>query len=410
MSGITSKACLEGMAASGGSTPDAASEGNSGWNDGNFSLREIRTRFIDGLISFEEVIDLHQHWLSINQYTVMAFPIDPGIPIEHGRFAGGIQHLKYDYWGFRCAKRGNDVHRCRVAKRFMPLIELCKRYKNFSFFDKDQRFGNTKLLMITLTYDGTRCNCHEAWLNIGKDLNRFLSSLKQKYGKADILRSFETFKNGYPHVHLIVYFKECDFKVKRFRNKKGKIEWLIPRNDDQRISGFHHSFVKINGIQTVNAVPYVAKYCMKGVFLENNNETLIRCWLYGKRQYSISKSFIHDLMDYLDCDDTETLLDTLMHNSNKSMLSGYDFIYVGIKKIDNVDRNIVRLKPPPVIKNKEGGIVEYSEIYNDHDEWLNDFIVNDCWCSKCGMPLFFDEEKTMNVEKENKIICYNCIN
>ena len=139
------------------------------------------------------------------------------------------------------------------------------------------KYGNTKLLMITLTYDTKRCDCHEAWLKVGIDLNRFLSSLKQKYGNIDILRSFETYGNGYPQVHFIAYFKENGFKVKRYRKKNGRLEWLIPKNDDKSISGFHHSFVKINGVQTINAVPYVVKYCLKEVFREDNNEILVRC-------------------------------------------------------------------------------------------------------------------------------------
>jgi len=286
------------------------------------------------------------------------------------------------------------------------LIKICQTHKEFRFFDEKKRMGHTNMLMMTLTYDAKKCDWHEAWLNIGKDLNRFLSALKQKYGKVAILRSFETYRNGYPHVHFIALFKEHDFRVKRYRNKNGRIEWLIPRYDDEKISGFHHSYVKINGVQTIHAVPYVVKYCMKGVFQEDNKETLVRCWLYRKRQYSISKTFVRDLMSCLDCD--PLLLDILMHNSNNSMIMGYDFVYVGVKRIDNVDRRIVRLRPPPIKIDDHGCDIDISEIYMDHDKWLRDFTVNDCWCSDCGVPLFFDEEQTIQIDEENIIVCTDC--
>ena len=65
--------------------------------DCDICLSDVRLRFMDGLICFDDVVKIHEKWVSINQYTVMAFPVDNGIPVKYGKFTGGVKHFKYEY-------------------------------------------------------------------------------------------------------------------------------------------------------------------------------------------------------------------------------------------------------------------------------------------------------------------------
>ena len=87
---------------------------------------------------------------------------------------------KNEVFGVKCAKRGNDVYRFRVYRRFR---EFCSMAGDAVFFNpKDRGDKKTRALWITLTYDAKRCSFREGWSSIGIEFNRFMKRPKNLYG------------------------------------------------------------------------------------------------------------------------------------------------------------------------------------------------------------------------------------
>ena len=125
-----------------------------------------------------------------------------------------------DVCAVKCAKRGNDVYKSRVERRFRGI---CRLSENLIFFNPKDRNSNrtTKALFLTLTYDTKRSSYSEAWKSIGVEFNSFMAKIRKEFGKVSSCRVFESFENGYPHIHCILLF-EKEFSV--FRDRQGKLE------------------------------------------------------------------------------------------------------------------------------------------------------------------------------------------
>ena len=212
-----------------------------------------------------------------------------------------------EVYAVKCAKRGNDVYRSRVESRFRGLKRYCE---NIVFFNpKDRGKKVTRALWVTLTYDTKRCLYGEAWDNIGAEFNRFMSYVRRKFGKVSSCRVFESFENGYPHIHCILVFSEHSFSV--FRDSKGQFRI----REKNVIAQGWHSNVDVKGMSSIGGgLNYLKKYLLKGIDIENADskglKTLALCWAYRKRAFSVSGQFrkaLSDLINYL-------------HNSNKRML------------------------------------------------------------------------------------------
>jgi hypothetical protein len=140
-------------------------------------------------------------------------------------------------------KRGNDVYSWKVKQRFLPLSVLISGNKEFSFIVHHKRYANSYILWITFTYDTNKCDKEEAWINIGDELNNFLSNLKSKFGKIIAFRCFETFKNGHLHLHLIILFAELEILTKRYTDKKGTIRYIIKKDAEIKLlRAYCHSY------------------------------------------------------------------------------------------------------------------------------------------------------------------------
>jgi hypothetical protein len=212
-----------------------------------------------------------------------------------------------EVYAVKCAKRGNDVYRSRVKSRFAGL----KRYsENIVFFNPKSRGKKvTRALWVTLTYDTKRCLYGEAWDNIGAEFNRFMSYVRRKFGKVSSCRVFESFENGYPHIHCILVFSEHSFSV--FRDSKGQ---LRIREKDVIAQGWH-SNVDVKGMSSIGGgLNYLKKYLLKGIDIENADskglKTLALCWAYRKRAFSVSGQFRQALSDLIKD----------LHNSNKKLV------------------------------------------------------------------------------------------
>ena len=87
------------------------------------------------------------------------------------------------------------------------------------FNPKDRGPKKTRALWVTLTYDSKRCSFKEAWPNVGVEFNRFMSFIRKKFGKVSCCRVFESFDNGYHHIHCILLFESTWFTVFRYKDK-----------------------------------------------------------------------------------------------------------------------------------------------------------------------------------------------
>lgn len=372
-------------------------------HSGLIRLREVRHDYLGGSLSFDDVIRVHALWVSQNEYVVVGSPLDASPPPPP--FHCGVWHFDYEYWAFKMAKRGNDGHKARLKNKFSPLIDTCSHNKAFRFIPDGSVRGRTPALMLTLTYDTSLCSMDDSWLNVGSELNLFLSNVRRHYGDISVLRSFESFSNGFVHVHLVILFHSHSFSCSRYLNaKSGKFEYLVPLSDKDFLSDSWHSFVKVSGVASLGGVMYVAKYIFSGVFGEKSKRSLVSCWLFGRRQYGLSKDFVEVLGGYIPNFDT-SLLDSLMHNSN-SNLGKHGFVaYAGVKKLPvDCDSAVFKLKPPPDIDFP-------ADVYDTHDAWLRDFVVSDAICSLCGIPVFFDEFSDSHLIEDcgrDLIVCNSC--
>ena len=278
-------------------------------------LLQARDYFFSKPLDFEELKDCFNYWCNYPEYMVLK-----GSRID-------IRSSKQDtkYVGFKCSKRGNDVYNRRIKKK-LDIINSVDDIEFFKYTDKNPK---TRGVFITLTFNPKLCSVKDAWSDVGSSWNRYLSGLKRKFGKFQVVRSWESYKNGYPHIHALVMFENQEFnvflddgKVPKFRikNKSDFENW--------------HSFVDVQAVRTYQgALKYITKEIFK-VHLFNDTEdkkynlTLALMWLFSKRGFSISKRFV-DLI-------------RVLHNSNKKreskqinlegieIMDGWKWEFIGI--------------------------------------------------------------------------------
>jgi hypothetical protein len=214
---------------------------------------------------------------------------------------------KNDVFAVKCSKRGNDVYHSRVESRFRGLSH---KAEPLTFFDPKAREAKaTRALWVTLTYDTKLRSYKEAWEQIGIEFNGFMAYVRSKFGKVSCCRVFESFENGYPHIHCILLFQEYTFSV--FRDDKGQFR---VHEKDVFAHGWH-SNVDVKGMSSlVGGFSYLKKYLLKGIDFENADskglKTLALCWVYRKRAFSVSGSFRKVLTDLIKD----------LHNSNKPLV------------------------------------------------------------------------------------------
>ncbi len=107
-----------------------------------------------------EIVERYEEWVADVRYMILS------------RWDGA----KNEVFAVKCAKRGNDVYRWRVYRRFQGLSS---RADELVFFNpRDRGVKKTNALWVTLTYDVKRCSFKEAWRNIGIELRAHMESRK----------------------------------------------------------------------------------------------------------------------------------------------------------------------------------------------------------------------------------------
>ena len=212
---------------------------------------------------------------------------------------------KNDVVAVKCSKRGNDVYRSRVKSRFVGLSHKAEKLEFFNPKDRNNE-KTTYALWTTLTYDTKLRSYKEAWEQIGIEFNNFMAFIRSNFGKVSCCRVFESFENGYPHIHCILLFQEYTFSV--FRDAKGQFRV----HEKEVIAQGWHSNVDVKAMSSLaGGFSYLKKYLLKGIDFERADskglKTLALCWVYRKRAFAVSGSFRKALTDLI----------TDLHNSNK---------------------------------------------------------------------------------------------
>jgi hypothetical protein len=232
-----------------------------------------------------------------------------------------------DYVAVKCSKRGNDVYAARLSARLGWLEDHVPNVEFFKIKDfQVDRKVSSRLLWVTLTWDTKKSGLVYAWEHLGEDFNRFVSNLRRKWGKLSIFRVWESYKNGYPHVHAVVYFHEAEFTVfPHWSSEENKLTFRV--KEKAEIGECWHSHVDIQAISSTSALfNYIRKH-QKNILMGLGNpsvteeepsdvglssmapsglRSLALCWLFRKRSFSVSGDFRAVLSD---------LIRTL-HNSN----------------------------------------------------------------------------------------------
>lgn len=257
------------------------------------SLRGFRKDYLRQNFSVEEIVEKYKEWVSENTYMILSKWND--------------KKWKNDVFAIKCSKRGNDIYRHRVENRFVGLSHKAEKLEFFNPKDRSND-KTTCALWITLTYDTKLCSYKEAWEQIGVEFNAFMAYVRRNFGKVSTCRVFESFENGYPHIHCILLFQEYTFKV--FRDTNGQFRV----HEKDIIAQGWHSNVDIKGMSSLaGGFVYLKKYLLKGIDFENADskglKTLALCWVYRKRAFAVSGTFRKALTDLI----------TDLHNSNKPL-------------------------------------------------------------------------------------------
>ena len=289
--------------------------------------------------SVPEIVDKYSEWVSEVNYMILRRVKMKQVQIRDTQKNKPLIvrfPVESDFFALKCSKRGNDVYRNRVYRRFKGLASLAEKTVFFNPKDRNQN-KKTRALFVTLTYDTKLCSFSDAWQNIGVEFNRFMAYMRKKFGKVSSCRVFEAFKNGHPHVHCVLLFEEKQFKV--FRDKKG--QFRIKEKGVFEAGWRSHTDVKALSALG-RGLSYLKKYLLKSIDKENRDsktlKTLALGWIFNKRAFSVSGKFKLLLTDLI----------KTKHNSNhktqQTTLKGeiikeYTYYLLGF-----VPAEVVRLK------------------------------------------------------------------
>jgi hypothetical protein len=220
----------------------------------------------------------------------------------------------------KARKRGNDLDVMRSKRRLAPAYERLIEYvgPNGSRFAAARRsdfraaalpVDSTSLLFVTLTWDPSRSSRWDAWsASVGPDFNRFLARLRKEYGPVQVVRSWESFENGYPHVHVVLAFEDAWFPVWCDVQNNGSVKWRVQDEVRDVFRSAWHSFVDVQAIYGEDGEHEVRKsvnntvwYVLKGADADYSKMegwsykgilTRAMLWFFRKKSWSASRSLV----------------------------------------------------------------------------------------------------------------------
>jgi hypothetical protein len=200
----------------------------------------------------------------------------------------------------KVAKRGNDVYRSKVNLRFSGIADAIGRFDVFRMFSK--RSGESRAFFVTLTWDVGYCKAEDAWRNdsefsVSRFYNRWISGLRRRFGKVDVVRVWDSGKQGYPHPHVLVVIRNHWLPVFSHRAQGGKTSWRLEETERSLVKGNWPFFVDISSANSLtHAIGYMGKRAGYGTAYgdldDHGDRTLALTWAFRKRGYGISGDLI----------------------------------------------------------------------------------------------------------------------
>lgn len=262
-------------------------------------------------------------------------------------------------------KRCNDVYIKAIKEKMSSFSEQEPRI----FFDRDWKTKKTNALKIVLEYDATTYTLGEAWHFVGIDFNRFISNIKKHFGKSVHLRAWHSHDSGYPHIDVMIYFKDFEFSaVEWYDVKEEKLSYRI--HPKQKVK--HHGKYCRQAIKDAWQQGYVDIKCvdsMGGTFKEQlkyvthelDGEkyplTNAMVWYFRKQSFGVSRDFAKvvwgasnsiDLVEPSDAD----AISQIRSNSNRELIAievfpifPTYFFYKPCVTLDNWDKGPPHLSP-----------------------------------------------------------------
>lgn len=249
-------------------------------------------------------------------------------------------------YGMKLPKRGNEKYRNEKRQKINRLLDgLDEKSMDMDFTDCDY----TKALMVTFTYDTQFSTIRDAWSNIGVQFNRAMTSLRQRYGKISVFRTFESYENGYPHVHALLLFHEHEFDT--FEHIDGSVR--IDSKDEFADYCNWHSHIDVEGVKNIGkSINYLAKYFTKDTISMSESAkerhkaklTLSLSWLFRKRSFAVSGDFREALYDLIHSKSNSNTIDDMYYlfrwveDVNFKFMCTANADFLGIERYENYVR------------------------------------------------------------------------
>lgn len=278
-------------------------------------------------------------------------------------------------------KRGNDEYIRLIKERLKPFLNNSP----IIFFEDDWGEKTTNALYLTGTVDPAICGNDRGYLEFGSWWNSFITNIRSQIGDLVFIRSWQSQKNGYPHFHAILYFKDKEFNAVRWIDDDGGISYRLPsRSGDREIlkGAWKWGNLDIQCIQDMNEsfkdlLKYVTR-CLEGGESDLTNALL---WYFQRQAFGISDDFVRIVWGKenvaLSEPDNADLIDRHKSNSNLDLIRIE--IYPTIRRDlfsktiqDHVDTDE---DPPP---------------FTENDEKILNYLVRDCDLVECKRSEKFD--------------------
>ena len=278
-------------------------------------------------------------------------------------------------------KRGNDEYIRLIQERLKPFLNNSP----IIFFEDDWGEKKTNALYLTGTVDPAICGNDRGYLEFGSWWNSFITNIRSQIGDLVFIRSWQSQKNGYPHFHAILYFKDKEFNAVRWIGEDGRISYRLPsRSGDREIlkRAWKWGNLDIQCIQDMSEsfkdlLKYVTR-CLEGGESDLTNALL---WYFQRQAFGISDDFVKvvwglenvALVEPTNAD----LIDRHIRNSNSDLIRIE--IYPTIRRdlfSQTVQTSFETWEDPPP--------------FNENDMKILNYLIRDCDLVECKRSEKFD--------------------
>lgn len=228
---------------------------------------------------------------------------------------------------FLSPKRGNEPYMRRVDRGFYGLNDLINTVSYCPEY--------TGLLFVTLTMDPAKILRPDSWHKIGQFYNSFITNMRKTFKTAfHPIRCFETQRNGYPHIHALIWTPSKMWDVyKREGTYRLKDVGLLQKIKNKWKHGYSDIQACISGRYAFN---YILKYIKDksardepikhSVFSRRILRPVLNYamqWNYKKRSYAVGRYY-------------RDLIRIRLLNSKPGVPSGVgSFTFIGINSLSN---------------------------------------------------------------------------